>query len=357
MSRYASPSLLARDNVQQLVPYQSARRLGGKGDVWLNANESPFAFPVSIDVNMLNRYPEPQPQAVIEGYATYCGLKPSQILVSRGADEAIELLVRAFCETNEQVLYCPPTYGMYAISSQTCGIETVEVPLTSNFQLDVANIIQSLQTQPIKLIFICSPNNPTGNCLELKDIVQVIEAAANKALVVVDEAYIEFCAEESVIHLLAQYPHLVILRTLSKAFSLAGLRTGFTLAHQDTIEILQKIIAPYPLSALTASVAAQALSPNGLSYMAQTVNYINAERNTLQQALETLACVQHIYTGAGNWLLVKFSEGNQVFRVLWDQGIILRNQNSHSALRDCVRITIGNEKEHERLLNALRTLS
>lgn len=212
---------LARKQVQALTPYLSARRIGGSGDVWLNANESPYDNEYKTSYTRLNRYSECQPKALIESYAAYAGLKPEQVLTSRGADEGIELLIRAFCEPNQDaILYCPPTYGMYAISAETIGVERKVVPLTSDWQLDLPTIEASLAN--VKLVFVCSPNNPTGNLVNRDDIVSLLEMTKDRAIVVMDEAYIDFCPEASTVDLLAQYPNLAILRTMSKAFALAG---------------------------------------------------------------------------------------------------------------------------------------
>lgn len=250
---------LARDNVRALTPYQSARRLGGKGDVWLNANEYPTAVPFELSQQTLNRYPECQPKAVIENYAAYAGVKPEQVLVSRGADEGIELLVRAFCEPGrDAVLFCPPTYGMYSVSAETIGVECRTVPTKADWQLDLPAIADSLVN--VKVVYVCSPNNPTGQIINPQDFHTLLEMTRDKALVVADEAYIEFCPQATLAGWLAEYPHLVILRTLSKAFALAGLRCGFTLANEEVIALLMKVIAPYPLSTPVADIAARRLA-------------------------------------------------------------------------------------------------
>ncbi|PLN73829.1 histidinol-phosphate transaminase, partial [Klebsiella quasipneumoniae] len=248
---------LARANVRALTPYQSARRLGGKGDVWLNANEFPTAVAFQLTEQTLNRYPEPQPKAVIENYARYAGVKPEQVLVSRGADEGIELLIRAFCEPGEDaVLYCPPTYGMYSVSAETIGVECRTVPTLADWQLDLPGIEAKLDG--VKVVFVCSPNNPTGQIIDPQSMRDLLEMTRGKAIVVADEAYIEFCPQATLAGWLSDYPHLVVLRTLSKAFALAGLRCGFTLANAEVINVLLKVIAPYPLSTPVADIAAQA---------------------------------------------------------------------------------------------------
>ena len=212
---------LARDNVRALTPYQSARRLGGSGDVWLNANEFPTPVEYPLTQQTLNRYPECQPKAVIENYAAYAGVKPEQVLVSRGADEGIELLIRAFCEPGKDaVLYCPPTYGMYSVSAETFNVELRKVAARDDWQLDLQAIADNLDG--VKVVFVCSPNNPTGQLINPQDIRTLLEMTRGKALVVADEAYIEFCPQATLAGWLDEYPHLVILRTLSKAFASPG---------------------------------------------------------------------------------------------------------------------------------------
>jgi len=341
-------SKLARKTVRELTPYQSARRLGGSGDIWLNANESPFANEYNIKCNRLNRYSTCQPEELIQAYADYANVKKEQVLTSRGADEGIELLIRAFCEPNQDsILYCPPTYGMYAISAETFDINTKTVPLTAEWQLDIATIRDNLDT--VKLIFVCSPNNPTGNLINRQDIEALLDMATGKALVVVDEAYIDFCPEASTVDLLGQYPNLVILRTLSKAFALAGLRCGFTLANPEIIELLLKVIAPYPVPVPVTDIAVQALSPAGLAKTKFQVLDLSANRAYLQAGLGMLDGVT-VYDGYGNYLLVKFPDADALFGSLWEHGIILRR----SPIENCIRISIGNRDECEKTLAFIR---
>ncbi|WP_075180907.1 histidinol-phosphate transaminase [Pantoea sp. 1.19] len=346
---------LARANVRALTPYQSARRLGGNGDVWLNANEYPLTRDWQLSQQTLNRYPECQPAEVIARYAAYAGLAPEQVLVSRGADEGIELLIRAFCEPGEDaVLFCPPTYGMYSVSAETLGVACRTVPARADWQLDLPAI--TAQLDGVKVIFVCSPNNPTGNPINPDDLRQLLAITAGNALVVADEAYIEFCPQASVAGWIADYPHLVVLRTLSKAFALAGLRCGFTLARPEVIALLLKVIAPYPLSTPVADLAAQALSEAGLAQMRQQVATLSENRRWLADALADCPCVASVFPSETNYLLVRFTAAEQVFKTLWDQGIILRDQNRQPGLSGCLRISIGTRTECERLITALRPL-
>lgn len=339
---------LARKQIQALKPYLSARRIGGSGDVWLNANESPFNNEYKTDFVRLNRYSDCQPKAMIDAYAAYAKVQPEQVLTSRGADEGIELLIRAFCEPNQDaILYCPPTYGMYAISAETFGVERKVVPLTADWQLDLSAIRANLDS--VKLIFVCSPNNPTGNLVKRQDIIALLEMTKDRAIVVMDEAYIDFCPEASTVDLLAQYSNLAILRTLSKAFALAGLRCGFTLASKELIDVLQKVIAPYPVPIPVADIAVQALSEAGLARTKFQVLDLNANRAYLQAGLYMVPNLT-VFEGWGNYLLVKFPDGDALFKAAWDHGIILRN----SPIEDCVRISIGNREECEKTLAFIR---
>ncbi|ASO28987.1 histidinol-phosphate transaminase [Vibrio anguillarum] len=339
---------LARKQIQALKPYLSARRIGGSGDVWLNANESPFNNEYKTDFVRLNRYSDCQPKAMIDAYAAYAKVQPEQVLTSRGADEGIELLIRAFCEPNQDaILYCPPTYGMYAISAETFGVERKVVPLTADWQLDLSAIRANLDR--VKLIFVCSPNNPTGNLVKRQDIIALLEMTKDRAIVVMDEAYIDFCPEASTVDLLAQCPNLAILRTLSKAFALAGLRCGFTLANKELIDVLQKVIAPYPVPIPVADIAVQALSEAGLARTKFQVLDLNANRAYLQAGLYMVPNLT-VFEGWGNYLLVKFPDGDSLFKAAWDHGIILRN----SPIENCVRISIGNREECEKTLAFIR---
>ncbi|HFG1970779.1 TPA: histidinol-phosphate transaminase [Vibrio cholerae] len=339
---------LARQQIQALTPYLSARRIGGSGDVWLNANESPFNNEYKTDFARLNRYSDCQPKAMIQAYANYAGVQPDQVLTSRGADEGIELLIRAFCEPNQDaILFCPPTYGMYAISAETFGVERKKVPLTTDWQLDLPSIEANLDR--VKLVFVCSPNNPTGNLVKRADIIKLLEMTQDRAIVVMDEAYIDFCPEASTVDLLAQYPNLAILRTLSKAFALAGLRCGFTLANAELINVLLKVIAPYPVPVPVAEIAVQALSPAGLARAKYQVLDLGANRAYLQVGLSMVPGVQ-VFEGWGNYLLVKFPDGDALFKAAWEHGIILRN----SPIENCVRISVGNREECEKTVAFIR---
>ncbi len=342
---------LQRPHLAELVPYASARRSMSGGNVWLNANESPYCNSYQLDDSQLNRYPAFQSSALNQAYADYAGVEQDQVMSCRGSDEAIELLIRAFCEpVRDAVVICPPTYGMYAISAQTHGAEVIEVPLLQdNWQLDITALIARAATA--KLVFLCSPSNPLGQRLAAEDLHRVLTECPD-TLVVVDEAYIEFCPQASVAQQLNQYPNLVVLRTLSKAFALAGARCGFALANSDVINVLKKVLAPYPLPDLTVQVATQALSQQGLQRLTQQVSALVTERERLTSALDPLP-MRRIADSDTNFLLYAVDNAEQLIQALAGQGILIRNQSAQRNLPSCVRISIGDEAQNQALLNEL----
>ena len=341
---------LARDAVKAIVPYASARSSMSGGAVWLNANENALAPSYQLD-GCFNRYPSCQPKAVVDAYAAYAGVKPEQVLVSRGADEGIELLIRSFCEPKQDsITICPPTYGMYAISAESNQTAVNKVLLVNNEQLDLPAIFA---TAP-KLVFICSPNNPTGDLIPRQQIIAVLEHFAGKALVVVDEAYIEFAPEATLVNELANYSNLVILRTLSKAFGLAGLRCGFTLAAADVINALKKMIAPYPIAEPVAQIAALALSDTGLSQMQQSVATINRLRDDFIHFAKTQAGVKKVWPSNANYVLLQVADAADCVSSLIEQDILIRNQSSQLGLEQVVRVSIGNADEMQRLQQAMQ---
>jgi histidinol-phosphate aminotransferase len=350
---------LVCENLKALVPYESARRLFAASDnsegavpVWLNANESPFANDYELDCELLNRYPDCQPSKVISAYAKYAGLSNKQVLVSRGADEGIELLIRAFCTPGkDSVLICPPTYGMYAISAQTCNVGVQVAPLNSDFSLDVESIKRF--KGKVNLVFICSPNNPTGTVIDGAQIQAVLEHFADSALVVVDEAYIEFDLASNWAMKLADYPNLVILRTLSKAFALAGIRCGFTLANEQIIHTLLKVIAPYPMPEPVAQIAAQALSQAGLMTMARQVMLIKTEKDKLKQALISYSSIQLVGDDKANFILFRCAEKQALMDFLVSHKMYIRDQSKQRNLQNCLRITVGSAEQNTQLLTLI----
>jgi len=360
---------LARANVQALTPYLSARRIGGNGDVWLNANEAPDCSEYQLDSGNLNRYPEFQPPALIAAYASYASINgatitPEQVLCSRGADESIEVLIRTFCEASttasegDSILICPPTYGMYAISAETCGVAVNEVALDEEFNVDYDTVEQAVNAADsnVKVVFLCAPNNPTGNMLDKAKLVKLLQATLGKALIVADEAYIEFCPTLSQADLINDHENLVITRTLSKAFALASIRCGFTLAQASVIEMMSKVIAPYPVPDPVAQIATQALSTRGLEQMRERVAILNNNRMVMVNALQSLPCVSEIFPATGNFVLVRFTDSRQVWQAFSDAGIIMRDFANKARLEHCIRITIGSVEEMQATLNTLNSL-
>lgn len=344
-------SRLINENLVPLKPYESARRLYSGGQDWLNANESPFANDYSVDSSNFNRYPSCQPKSVVDGYAAYAGVTTEQLIVTRGADEGIELLIRTFCTPGkDKILICPPTYGMYAISAETCDVGVNIVPLNSDFSLNVEAICE--QTD-VNLVFICSPNNPTGTRADINDVEKILTHFKDSALVVLDEAYIEFDSEDSWAEQLTQYPNLVILRTLSKAFGLAGLRCGFTLASEDIIQSLLKVIAPYPIPEPVAQIAAQALNKEGLTRVSLQVETLNNHRQALKDALGARPGITLIGDTTANFVLFRFEQSQALMSFLVENGMLIRDQSKQRNLQNCLRATVGDEEQNARLLSLI----
>ncbi|MBV7314401.1 histidinol-phosphate transaminase [Shewanella sp. NIFS-20-20] len=337
---------LCRPELIDLQVYESARRLGGSGEIWINANESPFN---NTSTAGINRYPDCQPPALIEAYARYAKVTPEQVLTCRGADEAIELLIRTYCVSGQDSIgIFSPTYGMYAISAASHHVAVVDEPLNDDWSLPA----QAASTMhACKLVFICHPNNPTGN-LQSRASIEAVLMALPSSLVVVDEAYIEFSASESVVDLLEQYPNLVILRTLSKAFALAGARCGFCLADPAILAMMMRIIAPYPVPLPVALIAQAALCSEGLSQMQRQVLSLNQQRQRLCQAFTQYAGVTRMSPGHGNFILAAFSDPNAIATVLARSGIVAR-QYKHPRLANAIRFSVSDSSDTDTLLQAL----
>ena len=342
---------LQRQHLKQLTPYASARRSMSGGNIWLNANESPYSNPYSVDDGKLNRYPEFQSKPLNQAYAEYAGVEASKVLSSRGSDEGIELLIRAFCEPGQdKVLICPPTYGMYAISAKTFAVGVNEVPLLKSWQLDTESVIDAAADS--KVIFLCSPSNPLGNRLNPDDIEQVLQHSPS-SIVVVDEAYIEFSSGNSVAGWLERYPNLVVLRTLSKAFALAGIRCGFLLASEEIIGLLQKVLAPYPLPDPTVQIAIQALQANSLERLHQQVSTLVSERKRVETALQQTPMTLMAESDT-NFLLYQCEDAADLVSILAEKGLLIRNQSAQRGLNNVVRITIGSAAENDELIQQLK---
>jgi histidinol-phosphate aminotransferase len=349
---------LTLEHVNKLTPYESARRLFARsgadtGHVWLNANESPFAGEYNVDSSVFNRYPDCQPDTVINGYAKYTNLQAAQTLVTRGADEGIELIIRAFCEPRkDSILICPPTYGMYAISAQTFNVGVQKSVLNDDFTLNIADILTYVGK--VKAVFICSPNNPTGTSVSKTDIVTVLDAFKDKAIVVVDEAYIEFDITQNQTDLLGQYENLVILRTLSKAFALAGLRCGFTLASAAIIQTLLKVIAPYPIPAPVAQVASKALESEGLRKMRSDVDLLKTELVALREVLTDIGDIQIVGHINANFVLFRTQRKTELMAFLVKNKMLIRDQSKQINLNNCLRISVGTPEQNNTLLALIK---
>ncbi|MBY6185303.1 histidinol-phosphate transaminase [Marinobacter hydrocarbonoclasticus] len=337
---------LVRPEIAALTPYASARREASGGTVWLNANESPWNNTAVVGVN---RYPDCQPGGVRNAYASYAGVGPEQVLITRGADEGIDLLIRAFCRPGiDAVATCGPSYGMYAISAATNAVTCRTLQWAEGYQLPQDIIAQ---VQGCKLVFVCNPNNPSGTVIAPDSLVR-LAAELPDSLLVVDEAYIEFCPELSVADALSQSPNIVVLRTLSKAFALAGARCGFTLADPAIIRVLEKVIAPYPVPEPVAQLAAEALSPEGLKRMQTQVAQLNARRQQLAQRLSQLSAVRQVLPSEANFLLFELKDARRCYDALAQQGLFVRAYKN-PALDDWLRISIGADSEIEQVERAL----
>lgn len=338
---------LVRPNIKSLKPYSSARsEFEGSAEVFLDANENAFGSAAGFG---LNRYPDPLQQKLKERIASIKGVSPSQIFVGNGSDEAIDLLFRIFCEPGrDEVITCPPTYGMYRVSADINDIAVREIVLTDEFQLDIPAILTSI-SDATKLIFICSPNNPTGNLMSRGSILEI--ARRFNGLVVVDEAYIDFADEPSMTAELSELPNLVVLQTFSKAWGMAAVRVGLAYASTEIINLMNRVKPPYNVSGL-----AQQAVINALDSKATVSSWIDAsrsERRRLESSLIDLDTVQRVYPSDANFLLVEVDGANAVYKDLIDQKIVVRNRNNVELCEGCLRITVGTPEENERLLAVL----
>ena len=353
---------LLRPHLRNITPYASARRSMSGGRIWLNANESPYSRDYAIDTADLNRYPNFQSQSLNQAYADYAGVQDTQLLSHRGSDESIELLIRSFCEPGQDsIMICPPTYGMYAISAGLNNTPVVTIPLRKDdWQLDI-NAIKA-NSQDVKVVFLCNPSNPLGNRLNPENIHAVIKHFAGQALVVVDEAYIEYAnaSEDSPVSFasyLSEYDNLVVMRTMSKAFGLAGIRVGFTLAQADVIQALVPVLAPYPLPDLSIQVATQALRAENLIEMRQNVIEAVGERERMLGVLQDLPYVRKVEASSTNFILFHVDNADALMTHCQQAGILLRNQSAQLGLDNCIRTTIGDPAENDQLIEALNAFA
>jgi histidinol-phosphate aminotransferase len=345
---------LARAEIRAMQPYSSARMEASGGQVFLNANESAWA-PVGDDGLGCNRYPEPQPAALIEALAALYGVRREQLLVGRGSDEAIDLLVRAFCHAGEDaILIQPPTFGMYAVCARIQNAGVIEVALKTDFTLD-ADAILAAVTPAVKLVFICTPNNPTGQLVPRASVERLAQALAGRALLVVDEAYVEFAGNASVADLIDRYDNLAVLRTLSKAWALAGARIGSLLANAEVIALLKRIMPPYPLPLPCVDAALIGLSGWGQANAREHVAIVREQRARMQEALRQLPGVREVLPSQANFLAVRFDDAGAVYQKLLTAGIVVRDVRRYPNLGDALRITIGTPDENDRVLAVLKS--
>ncbi|MEZ4904185.1 MAG: histidinol-phosphate transaminase [Spirosomataceae bacterium] len=340
---------ILRPHILNLVPYSSARdEYTGKEGVFLDANENPYQ---SANGQRWNRYPDPYQWAIKEKLAPIKGVRPTQIFLGNGSDEPIDLLVRATCTPREDnMLIMPPTYGMYQVSADINDVPVLKVPLTPDFQINTEGVLAAITSQT-KIIWICSPNNPSGNLVQKEAIFAILTHF--NGLVVVDEAYIDFATESSFTTQLDTYPNLVVLQTFSKAWGLASLRLGMCFASEDVIKILNKIKPPYNLSGATQEILLQAL--DFAVQKEELVQQILVERQRLQANLAQLPLVKKIYPSDANFLLIQFEDAAGIMRFLLDEKIIVRDRSKVILCEGCLRLTVGTEKENLLLLEALKT--
>lgn len=341
---------LLRDNIRTLKPYASARdEFSGEASVYLDANENSFGSPLT---KWYNRYPDPLQWKIKEKLQEIKGVPAQQIFLGNGSDECIDVLMRAVCEPAiDNIIICPPTYGMYEVSANINNVAIRKVPLTAAFQLDLPAIEAAIDDHT-KMIFICSPNNPTGNSLIKEDV----EAILNNyfGLVIVDEAYINFSRHRSFAQELNDYPQLVILQTLSKAWGLAALRVGMAFASEEIIAVMNKVKPPYNINQASQDLVLKALEEVGM--VNDMIQEIVKGRDALADALQGISIVEHVYPSDANFLLVKIKDAHQVYHQLLEKGIVVRDRSNVTLCEGCLRITVGTPSEDQQLVEALRAI-
>jgi histidinol-phosphate aminotransferase len=338
---------LLRPNILKLKPYSSARdEYSGAEGIFLDANENPFNAPY-------NRYPDPHQRKLkaIIGALKQCD--PSSIFLGNGSDEAIDLVFRAFCRPGlDNVVSIDPTYGMYQVAAETNDIQVRKVLLTTDFELDTEALLKAVDQQT-KIIWLCSPNNPTGNCFPEADIKKLLTSF--EGIVVVDEAYIDFAPGKSMLSQLRKYPNLIVLQTFSKAWGMAGIRLGMAFALPDIIQILSRIKYPYNLNVLTQQKAIELIEKNEET-TAEWIKILIEERLKMAENLRQLPFVHHVYPSDANFLLLKTQDARKIYNYLVAQKIVIRDRSTVSLCAGCLRITIGTPEENRELLNKLKDL-
>ncbi|QLG47053.1 histidinol-phosphate transaminase [Costertonia aggregata] len=337
---------ITRKNVKGLKSYSSARDeyvSDGSEMVFLDANENPFE-------NGVNRYPDPQQRSLKAVLAMQKGVKTENILLGNGSDEVLDLIFRAFCEPKQDnIISLPPTYGMYKVLSSTNAIENREVLLNKYFQPDVDSILDTIDENS-KLLFICSPNNPTGNSISGESIIKLLNNFAG--LVVIDEAYIDFSSKQSWVSYLSDFPNLVVTQTLSKAYGMAGIRLGICIASKEIITILNKIKPPYNVNGLTQSKALERIL--AIEQVEKEVSKILEERNKMIEVLKGVDFVEEIYKTDANFVLAKVDDANLRYQELLYKGIVVRNRSSQPLCENTLRFTVGTSEENKKLIQALK---
>lgn len=339
---------LLRENIRNLVPYSSARdEFTGEARIFLDANENSIGSPLT---KWYNRYPDPHQKKIKEVLAGIKGVAPANMFIGNGSDECIDILYRAFCiPGKDNMIINPPTYGMYEVSAAINDVEIRKARLLDDFQLDLIHL-ENLADENTKIIWICSPNNPTANSMHRNDIEIILNNF--EGLVVIDEAYINFSRQRSFIPELAEYPNLVILQTLSKAWGLAGLRLGMAFASEAIIDIYNRIKPPYNIGQATQDLVLQALAETEqVNEMIREIVYL---RGQLEAELADVSIVQRIYPSDANFLLVKLADPKKVYQYLLEEGIVVRDRSYVVLCEGCLRITVGTAKENKELLSALK---
>lgn len=339
---------LIRANIKTLKPYSSARdEFSGEAKVFLDANENSLGSPL---IKWYNRYPDPHQQAVKQQLSKIKGIAPEHIFLGNGSDECIDILFRCFCEPGkDNIIICPPTYGMYEVSANINDVEIRKAPLLPDFQLDLVHL-ENLADTNTKIIWLCSPNNPTGNSLNRTDIEMVLNNF--HGIVVVDEAYINFAQQKSFVQELVEYPNLVVLQTLSKAWGLAGLRLGMAFASQSIIELMNKVKPPYNINQATQELVLKALEEVG--QVNDMIKMLVDMRGALAEVFESMPTVEKVYPSDANFILVKIKDARKIYEFLLTKGIVLRDRSNVALCEDCLRITIGSEKENTALVDAMQ---
>ncbi|WP_228851614.1 histidinol-phosphate transaminase [Aegicerativicinus sediminis] len=338
---------LVRPNVKKMKPYSSARdefKEIGANMVFIDANENPFE-------TGLNRYPDPHQRELKQLISNIKKFPESQILLGNGSDEVLDLLFRAFCEPKQDnIIILPPTYGMYKVLAELNDVQYKSVLLTDDFQLKVSRILDTAD-EFSKLLFICSPNNPSGNCFKKNDIEDLLQNF--KGIVVIDEAYVDFTGEDSWIQRLNEFPNLVVCQTLSKAYGLAGIRLGMCFASEDIINILKKIKPPYNVNQLTQQKAKEIIGENNVG---EDIQLILKGRKKLLEDLDQINFVRKIYPTDANFVLVKVDDANKRYVQLVESGVVVRNRSNQELCDNCLRLTVGTPDENEKLINKLKEL-